>query len=443
MRVPIAVVWLVAGSLAIAGCNMPVSTPSEGSSPGDAGGQAVSPSVASTPFIRSSATPVPTLAPSPEATPVQAIACPVTPGGPALPQLQVPASYGADLLAFLNGGGDVHALENHIQALKLSPQTGIHLAQQDFNGDGLDDVAVSLLAPDNAAIVAPGDLYVFLCGGQIYALNYTSPQVSDIGAPEILDARDLNADGAADLLTARESCGVHTCFSQLEVLTWHQNTMMNVMLGESDDLPYPSIRVVGPSGDGRYGLAVTGTAIGSAGAGPYRGLTRTWVWDPTGLSLVPGPDLALPSTFRIHVLNDADQADLAGDYTTALELYARVVNDDSLQDWVDPARERANLGAYAMFRQVLAQLQLADSTAAQAAYLALQDANPPASPGGAYGLLGQAFWTAYQASGSIGLACAQAQAFAQANQPTILQALDFGYANPTYSATDICPAAGP
>jgi hypothetical protein len=191
------------------------------------------------------------------------------------------------------------------------------------------------------------------------------------------------------------------------VLTWHQNTMMNVMLGESDDLPYPSIRVVGPGGDGRYGLAVTGTAIGSAGAGPYRGLTRTWVWDPTGLSLVPGPDLALPSTFRIHVLNDADQADLTGDYTTALELYARVVNDDSLQDWVDPAGERANLSAYAMFRQVLTQLQLADSTAAQAAYLALRDVYPPASPGGAYGLLGQAFWTAYQASGSIGLASAR------------------------------------
>jgi len=443
MRVSIGVIGLVVGSLAIAGCNLPVSTPSEGTSPGDAAGQGLTPFVASTPFISSSATPVPTLAPSPEATPVQAIACAVTPGEPALPLLQVPASYVADLLAFMNGGGDVHALENHIQALKLSPETGIPFAQQDFNGDGLDDVAVSLLTPDNAAIVAPGDLYVFLCGGQAYALNYTSPAVSDVGAPAILDARDLNADGAADLLAARESCGAHTCFSQLEVLTWHQNTMMNVMLGESDDLPYPSIRVVGPGGDGRYGLAVTGTAIGSAGAGPYRGLTRTWDWDPTGLSLVPGSDLALPSTFRIHVLNDADQADLSGDYTTALELYGRVVNDDSLQEWVDPVGERANLSAYALFRQVLTQLQLADSSTAQAAYLALQDAYPPASPGGAYGLLGQAFWTAYQASGSIGLACAQAQAFAQANQATVLQPLDFGYANPTYSATDICPATGP
>jgi len=443
MPVSIRVICFVAGSLAIVGCNLPVSTPSEGTRPGDAGAQALTPFVASTPTSNFSATPVPTQAPGPEATPLPAIACPVTPGAPALPALGVPASYVADVLAFLNGGGDVHALENQIQALNLSPQAGIPLTQQDFNGDGLDDVAVSLLDPDSAAIMVPGDLYVFLCRGQAYVLNYSSPEASDVGAPEILDARDLNADGAADLLTARESCGAHTCFSHLEVLTWHQDAMANAMLGESDDLPYPSIRVVGPGGDGRYAIAVTGTAIGSAGAGPYRGLTRTWLWDPAGLSLVPDPDLALPPTFRIHVLNDADQADLAGDYTTALELYARVVNDDSLQDWVDPAGERANLSAYALFRQLLTQLELADSTAAQAAYLTLQNAYPPASPGGAYGLLGQAFWTAYQASGSLGLACAQAQAFAQANQSTILQPLDFGYANPTYSATDICPAVGP
>jgi hypothetical protein len=143
------------------------------------------------------------------------------------------------------------------------------------------------------------------------------------------------------------------------------------------------------------------------------------------------------------VLNDADRADQDGDYATALELYDQVIRDDSLMDWIDPDTERANLSAYAMFREVVTHLQLADMNAAQVAYLALRDAYPPASLGGAYGLLGQAFWTAYQSNDNISLACAQARAFAQANEATILQPLYFGYANPTYTAADICPVAGP
>jgi hypothetical protein len=346
-------------------------------------------------------------------------------------------------LAFLDGGGSPHDLQARIQSAGLSPQVGMPLAQQDFNGDGQNDVAVTILAPDDTAMMMPGDLYVFVCAGQAYALAYTSVTVPQYGAPEIIDARDLNADGAADLLLARETCGAHTCFSRLEVLTWRQNTLINVLQGQSDDLPYPSIRITGPDARGRFDVAVTGTGIGSAGAGPYRGVTRTWAWDAAGDALVPGPDLELPSTFRIHVLNDADRADQDGDYATALELYDQVIRDDSLMDWIDPDTERANLSAYAMFREVVTHLQLADMNAAQVAYLALRDAYPPASLGGAYGLLGQAFWTAYQSNDNISLACAQARAFAQANEATILQPLYFGYANPTYTAADICPVAGP
>jgi hypothetical protein len=440
MRVLVRITWTIAACMIVSGCNLPVST-SEATASISAN-QAEPTSVPATPFVGASPTSNPTPTASPQIT-AQPIACPVPSGSPAAPTLQTPALYVQDVLLFLNGGGSPHALQSQVQSAGLSPQTGLPLAQQDFNGDGLDDVAVTILAPDPNAMMVPGDLYVFICIGQAYALSYQSLPVPQFGAPAIIDARDLNADGAADLLLARETCGAHTCFSRLDVLAWRQNALVNVMQGESDDLPYPSIRVVGPDPAGRFDIAVTGTGIGSAGAGPYRGITRTWEWNPSGDALLPGPDLTLPSTYRIHVLNDADQADLDGNYAAALQLYDQVIHDDSLQDWVDPSSERTNLSAYAMFREVVTELQLNDVAAAQTTYQALRSDFPPDSVGGAYGLLGEAFWTAYQSSSNLGLACAQAQAFAQANDTTVLQPLYFGYANPVYTAADICPLAGP
>jgi hypothetical protein len=440
MRVPKRIISLTLAGLMTSGCNLPLSRPAPTTVAPVEQAEATSPPA--TPVVLPSPTSTATPTASPEVTP-HPISCPVQNDSPAAPALQAPASYVQEVLAFLNGGGSPHDLQADIRSAGLSLKAGIPLAQQDFNGDRLDDIAVTLLTPSETSIVATGDLYVFVCTGQAYALAYTSAPSPEVGAPEIIDARDMNADGAADLLLARESCGAHTCFDQIELLSWQQNAMVNVLQGESDDLPYPSIRVVGPDPNGRFQVAVSGTGIGSAGAGPYRGVTRTWSWNAAGDALVPGPDLVPPPIYRIHVLNDADQADRDGDFATALQLYDRVIHDDSLQDWVDPASERANLSAYAMFRETLIQLQLNDAAAAQNAYQALQSAYPPASLGGAYALLGQALWSAYQASSSLPLACAQAQAFAQTNETTILQPLYFGYANPQYTAADVCPASTP
>ena len=53
--------------------------------------------------------------------------------------------------------------------------------------------------------------------------------------------------------------------------------------------------------------------------------------------------------------------------------------------------------------------------------------------------MGAGFWRTYQSGSDIATACRDAASYASANSQTILEPLYFGYANPTYQASDICP----
>jgi hypothetical protein len=223
---------------------------------------------------------------------------------------------------------------------------------------------------------------------------------------------------------------------------WDGSGFSNRLQGASDDLPYPEIEIVGPADDGTYQLAVTGTGIASAGAGPYRQRTRTWSWDASAQALVPGPDVPLPSNFRIHVVLDADAAALAADFAGAHDLYHRVVTDETLQDVEFSPAPRDNLIAYAMYREVVTYVLMKDLGDAQVVYGILQNSYPAGAPGRAYADLGTAFWERYSADEDLGAACQAAQAYAAAHPDDVLGPLYYGYANPTYTAADLCPFGG-
>jgi hypothetical protein len=206
-------------------------------------------------------------------------------------------------------------------------------------------------------------------------------------------------------------------------------------LDPSVDLPYPEVTI---AADGS--VAATATGIGSVGAGPFRRFTRTWEWDSANRAFrLVSEEFELPR-YRIHVLLDADAAVRLGDLQGALDLYHHVVLDDSLEDWVDPATERANLTGYSMFRAVLTYLRMGDQGDAQKAYGILQNQYPPETMGQAYASMGQAFWDAYTASEDLEQACRAARDFADAHADEVITPLYFGYANPVYTSADICPA---
>jgi hypothetical protein len=361
-------------------------------------------------------------------------ACQVPAGSPAVPELADPLAAAPQLQTYLNDGGDPLEL--------AAADPNLALWRPDLDGDGLVDLAFTLTDPSGPPPQGSGQLFVYHCRGDRYILSYASQPSPELGPPMVQAADDLNGDGSQDLLVEQDECGAHTCTAQVRVLVWNDGTLVNRLEGQTDDLPSPQIDVQANAA-GFTEIAITAQGVASAGAGPFRPITRVWSWDEAAGVFRVASEQPHETTFRIHHLQDADAAALDGQLATAEAAYLRVINDDSLRGWVDPERERRVLAGYAQFRLVTTAVQAGDRARAQERYEQLQDQYAGDPVAGGYAELGQAFWQAFQAEGDLAAGCQAAQAFAAAHAPSVLDPLYFGYANPTYSAIDICPLPAP
>ncbi len=368
--------------------------------------------------------------------------CPTPPGNPPPPDLSHLGSAASEVERYLNAGGSPATLQALLDAQAGRLLTGRFAAKADVDGNGFKDLILSLIDPVSEVDPPTGTLFAYVCRGTGYRLTYTTPSFPNLSAPIIHAAKDLNGDLKAEVLIGRKTCGANTCFEAIEVLVWAEASLQNRLQGSSSDLPNPVIEVRPLPDQGIHIIRVTGTGVSSAGAGPYRPITRSWTWNSEEAAFTPEGDVIQPSNYRIHRLWDADRAAAEGDYRAALSLYDEVIHANDLRDWADAEAERANLSAYARFRRVLALLQLGDLDGAQAAYDSLVQNVSPEAPGSAFAELAEAFWTEYQAEADLSGACSAAQSFAITHSAEILDALYFGYANPSYGAADICPIPG-
>jgi hypothetical protein len=361
--------------------------------------------------------------------------CPVPVGTPIPMDAIEFDSLPTHLIQYLNSGGDLSTLVSILEDAERLPMESPGWVEDDFTGDGLNDIAITLIDPESESILPEGTLVFGQCQEDHYEIVFQSPELIDWGTPEILFSDDLNGDQVSDLLIGRQSCGAHTCFTRLEALVWNGETLENRLQGTSEDIPSPNIEVNPESNE----ITVTAEGIGSVGAGPFRRFIRQWTWDEGQQAFLPSPDTYLSSNFRIHKLHDADQAAQNGDYEEAIELYTAVIEDDELLDYMEPTAERPQLAAYASFRLMLTYLLMNELSQAETIHSSIMTDYPAGSPASDFAGMADAFWNKYQSSMDIGSACLAAQSFADSNPETILEPLYYGYANPTYEATDICP----
>ena len=345
--------------------------------------------------------------------------------------------YPQAILEFLNEGG---APENLAQALEAAGVGNLphSVDYADMTGDGKNEVVASILDPQSTGILPAGILLIYACQQDQYALLYREATRDMEGGPYIWFLQDLNGDGKADLVSSQTTCGAHACFDRVQILVWNREAFENRLEGDSGDLSNPVIEVDDPKSDGLYDLLVTSTGAGSVGAGPARSLTRVWSFQPDKGVWQPQGEFLGASDFRIHLLHDADTEAKAGQYDLASQLYSRVIEDDTLQDWVDPGMERANLSAYAHFKlMVIGHLQGEDQLAQQQ-LSDLEATFPAGTPQHAFVEMAIVFEKAF-AAGGLESGCPAAQEYAAQHEDQILTVLDFGYGNPTYTPEDICP----
>jgi len=338
--------------------------------------------------------------------------------------------------AYLEAGGDPTALAASLFDLGWgSPNSTV--VWTDINGDGHLDFAAGLTgAPDAQGIAEDGSVYLWRCQDGAYLRAEIAPPRPDFGPPAIHEARDLTADGLPELIVAYSLCGAHSCFAQFAVYQWDGADMVDRFQGASDDMPFPELVIEADDPSSPAAIEITATGIGSVGAGPYRTWSRLWTWDGDARAFVPGEPVIEAPRFRIHAIHDADDAYLRGDLEAAVELYQRAIDDDALLDWPTAGARRQELAAYAAFRRVLSFLAGGDRQSAQAE-LDLRLTGTDATSA-AYSDLARHLIAGY-ADDALSDACAAVPSFVSAQTEAVLSILDFGYANRTYAAEDICP----
>ena len=293
------------------------------------------------------------------------------------------------------------------------------------------DVVVTLKDPGSQPPDVKGLLAVYHAGPKGYTL---ARNVEGTGMVALLRAGDVNADGKGDLIWTDTTCGAHTCFSMLSVESWDGTTYQHWIAGEPSmaSAEY-AFKDAAPDGAGQA-IVVHGGVIGSAGAGPQRALTETYV-------SVKGAPYALlkqvndKSPCLYHAIQDANMAFAgwtSGGFEPAIATYQAAITDQTLTAcWPSVTDELARLRDFARFRLVLANV--ANGQASQAATIAAQ-ITQPALQGAA-----KTFLDSYKASGSVIQACPDTTDFATANPDSWKILTDWGYANPSFTADELCP----
>ena len=304
----------------------------------------------------------------------------------------------------------------------------------DWNGDGSPDWALVLQVDSEEAVAAESELLVVMSVGEEAELRY---QARPAGRVTILAASDVNLDQQPDLLWVDTTCGADTCFDTLLVRSWDGEKWVD-WSQSSIVMAYAEVKLDESSavGQGRE-VVLQGGEYGGSGAGPQR--ARIEIWG----SLEGAPYSLLETVyaasnclyFKVLDANAALLQSSEAGLELARELYSQAVVSRSLRPCGQRDNELVELRSFSLFRLALVHAYSGNADLAAATVDQLKEAFADSL----YLGLAEAWWSEFSVSGDAAGACAAATAYAEANPLTFEALSDYGYANPSVTAADLCP----
>jgi hypothetical protein len=371
--------------------------------------------------------------------------------------------YETVTLNFLNDGGDVEALRTSLQVVMY----WFDAYTIDLTNDGVDEVIVIANKP-----------HIFGCDGSTYTtLMIVEPL--ELYTPQIIGIVDMNLNGVPELVIGN-AVGGQTQTIEFQILEWNGQSFKSLVAPEhirsrfvDAGVWHGTIYMMGAKstiedidGNGTLELVLNGgiPIIGgdAASAGPWRAETLVWAWNGEWFKL--GSMELDPPAYRFQAAQDGDRLTVTGHYDDAIAVYERVIQDETL-DWWSPERteynmaffdgdpteppppapdpaERPRLSAYAAYRIMLIHAVRGEVTLAALDYEAIRQRYSKLETAHSYAQLATEFWTALQNTSDVAQACREVVAYATQHSDTVLEPLGpsyYGWANMSYSATDVCP----
>jgi hypothetical protein len=340
------------------------------------------------------------------------------------------ATYPKAIADHLNGSsGDLKALKAWLQGCSVITAESGEVTEFRTSGTGNKDAAVVIHTTPSGK-EAQGKLLVFHDTTAGYALSH---QVEGIGTIKLLKAEDINADTKPDLVYVDTSCGAHTCFSTLFVDSWNGSSFQDWIKGDPTMAGGEySFQDSVPGGQGLELLAYGGV-INSAGAGPQRAWTETYISPEGGPyeSYKKAYDASSCLYFQILDANNLFNQWSNLGFAPAIAAYEKAIADKSAKACGDDPNELTRLADFARFRLMVSLVSSGQSPKAA-------QIRPSITYAPLVGAV-NTFVNTMQNSRSIVQACRDTTRYAELNPASWNFLSDWGYANPTFTAADLCP----
>lgn len=342
------------------------------------------------------------------------------------------ADYPTAILMMLNQAGGLEALQNFLTACNAS--TATTLTPQDLTGDGNDDLVLIYQNPDPALPRPTMDLLILNGGAAGFTIGYQARAESET---TLLGTLDVNADRQMDVAWVETTCGADTCFDTVQIYSWDGALWQN-WTGSKITMANAESRLEDQSDAGQgLEIVLSGGEYGETAAGPQR--SRTELWGSVG----GAPYTLLEKSYAAsnclyHKVLDANVAFLNGatdNFEQAEALYTDAATDSTLVVCGQHANEIAELQSFSFYRLALIAAYRGQPDVAAD----LIGSITATSPESIYAGVGQSWLDAYQTGNDVSAACAAVTTYAESNPDASAVLGDYGYANPDFSAAEICP----